>query len=81
MFTVLCEKYQTSISRDPSYKEVIYRSFFKTILCTINLTIVLYGSVNPHRILSFNFWHEDTIIDMKIQKLVTFNGCSVYLFN
>ena len=28
--------------------------------CTINLAIVLYGSVHPHRTLRFIFWHEDT---------------------
>ena len=29
--------------------------FFIYILCTINLAIILYGSVNPHQILQFIF--------------------------
>ena len=28
-----------------------------------------------------SIYKRKTIIDMKIQKSVTFNGCSVYLFN
>ena len=33
------------------------------ILCTINLAIVLHGSVHPHRILNSIFWHKDTSAD------------------
>ena len=28
-----------------------------------------------------SIYNRKMIIDMKIQKLVTFNGCSIYLFN
>ena len=34
-----------------------------TILCTINLAIVLYGLAHPHQISSFICWHEDTSAD------------------
>ena len=33
------------------------------IQCKINLAIALYGTVHPHRILYFIFWHEDSSAD------------------
>ena len=41
----------------------------------IRAGMIIEISVNP------SIYKRKTIIDMKIQKLVTFYGCSVYLFN
>ena len=41
----------------------------------VGLALLIEISVNR------SIYKRKTIIDMKIQKSVTFNGCSVYLFN
>ena len=53
-------------------------SFYKPLpvtLCLLGLAQLIEISVNR------SIYNRKTIIDMKIQKSVTFNGCSVYLFN
>ena len=42
---------------------------------TLGLAQLIEISVNR------SIYKRKTIIDMKIQKSVTFNGCSIYLFN
>ena len=52
-----------------------YRLFLKARKLTIGLARLIEISVNR------SIYKRKTIIDMKIQKSVTFNVCSVYLFN
>ena len=47
----------------------------KIIQHAIGLARLIEISVNR------SIYKRKTIIDMKVQKSVTFNGCSVYLFN
>ena len=49
--------------------------YYKFIVYLLGLARLIEISVNR------SIYKRKTIIDMKIQKSVTFNGCSVYLFN
>ena len=54
-------------------------------ICFFSISLELYlfstaGTINPN-IVNQSIYNRKTIIDMKIQKSVTINGCSIYLSN